>query len=100
MPRMPEPRKRKQMHERRYQEPRYNTTRWRKYRAAFLSRHPLCVECKRIAEVVDHITPVRLGGDFYSPDNHQSMCHRCHNSKSGRESHTPVAYGKNESDKP
>ena len=45
-----------------------------------------------IAEVVDHIPPVRLGGDFWDERNHQPLCHRCHNSKSGRESHTPVAY--------
>jgi len=43
--------------------------------------------------VVDHITPVRLGGDFWQTDNHQALCHRCHNSKSGRESHKPVNYG-------
>jgi 5-methylcytosine-specific restriction protein A len=89
---MPEPQKRKQMHERRHQEPRYNTTAWRKYRRAFLSTNPLCVECGRIADVVDHITSVRLGGGFWDVENHQAMCHQCHNSKSGRESHTPVAY--------
>lgn len=92
MPRMPETPKRKKMHERRHKEARYNTTQWRKYRRAFLAEHPLCVECGRVAEVVDHITPVRLGGDFWQPLNHQAMCHRCHNSKSGRESHTPVAH--------
>jgi len=90
---MPDPTpRRKQMHERRHQEPRYNTTAWRKYRRAFLSHTPLCVECGRIADVVDHITSVRLGGGFWDVENHQAMCHQCHNSKSGRESHTPVAY--------
>jgi 5-methylcytosine-specific restriction protein A len=89
---MPEPRKRKAMHERRHQEKRYNASTWRKYRKAFLSRNPLCVECGRVAEVVDHITPVRLGGDFWDERNHQPLCHRCHNSKSGRESHTSVSY--------
>jgi 5-methylcytosine-specific restriction protein A len=93
MPRMPDPTpRRKQMHERRHQEPRYNTTAWRKYRRAFLSTNPLCVECGRIADVVDHITSVRLGGGFWDVENHQAMCHQCHNSKSGRESHVPVAY--------
>ena len=89
---MPEPRKRKQMHERRHVEPRYNTTQWRKYRRAYLATNPLCVECGRVAEVVDHITSVRLGGDFWAADNHQAMCHVCHNSKSGRESHAPQSY--------
>jgi len=90
---MPDPTpRRKQMHERRHQEPRYNTTAWRKYRRAFLSTNPLCVECGRIADVVDHITSVRLGGGFWDVENHQAMCHQCHNSKSGRESHTPKTY--------
>ena len=93
MPRMPDPTpRRKQMHERRHHEPRYNTTAWRKYRRAFLSTNPLCVECGRIADVVDHITSVRLGGGFWDVENHQAMCHQCHNSKSGRESHTPKTY--------
>ena len=92
MPRMPETPKRKQMHERRHKEARYNTTQWRKYRRSFLAEHPLCVECGRVAEVVDHITPVRLGGAFWQPLNHQAMCHRCHNSKSGRESHMHNTY--------
>lgn len=90
---MPDPTpRRKQMHERRHQEPRYNTTAWRKYRRAFLSTNPLCVECGRIADVVDHILSVRLGGGFWDVENHQAMCHQCHNSKSGRESHTPKTY--------
>jgi len=92
MPSMPTPKKRKPMHARRHVEPRYNSTQWRKYRRAFLSQHPTCAECGHIAEVVDHITPVRLGGDFWQPDNHQALCHRCHNSKSGRESHKPITY--------
>jgi len=89
---MPETPRRKAMHERRHTETRYNTTQWRKYRRAFLSRNPLCVECGRVAEVVDHITPMRLGGDFWSPDNHQALCAPCHNSKSGREAHKPMSY--------
>ena len=92
MPRMPEPPKRKQMHERRHQDKRYNTTKWRRYRKVYLSTHPLCVECGAIATVVDHVTPVRLGGEFWQPTNHQAMCARCHNSKSGREAHTPQNY--------
>jgi len=92
MPSMPNPKPRKGMHQRRHQEPRYNTTKWRRYRRAYLATHPLCVECQGIATVVDHITPVRLGGEFWQPSNHQAMCERCHNSKSGRESHHPVAY--------
>jgi len=92
MPSMPDPKPRKQMNERRHKEPRYNSSTWRKYRRAFLGEHPLCVECGKVAEVVDHIKPVRLGGDFWQPLNHQPLCHRCHNSKSGKESHKPQSY--------
>ena len=73
---------------------RYNSRTWRRYRSTYLNRHPLCVECKRVAQVVDHIIPVRLndGLDFYDHTNHQSMCHVCHNAKRGRESHVSPTY--------
>jgi 5-methylcytosine-specific restriction enzyme A len=61
--------------------------RWRKYRAAFLARHPWCLECLRqgrrtLATVVDHVQPHR-GNDalMWNPSNHASMCARCHNRK-------------------
>ena len=92
MPWMPESRKRKQMHERRVVEPRYNTSRWRRYRASFLALNPLCAECSHAATVVDHITPVRLGGEFWEPTNHQPLCTEHHNAKSGREAHKPHTY--------
>ena len=92
MPWMPEDRKRKQMHERRVKEPRYCTTRWRRYRQFFLKLQPVCASCDEAASVVDHIVPVRLGGDFWAPDNHQALCARCHNIKSGEEAHRPHTF--------
>jgi 5-methylcytosine-specific restriction endonuclease McrA len=65
----------------------YNTTRWRKLRSMFIKEHPLCVECSGIGQVVDHIIPIRLGGEELSWENLQTMCHRCHNIKSGKEAH-------------
>jgi len=53
----------------------------------FIKEHPLCVECNGVGQVVDHITPIRLGGEELSWDNLQTMCHRCHNIKSGKEAH-------------
>jgi len=97
MPWMPEPSKRKPMHERRTVEPRYNTHRWRRYRDFFLKLNPICAECDEAATVVDHIEPVRLGGEFWAPENHQGLCKHHHDSKSGREAHRRVAYGKNDS---
>jgi 5-methylcytosine-specific restriction protein A len=66
---------------------RYNTTAWRKIRAVFLRDYPLCNICKqKESTVLDHITPVRLGGDFWNTRNYQALCKYCHNSKSAKES--------------
>ncbi|WP_425401247.1 HNH endonuclease [Algiphilus sp.] len=68
----------------------YNV-RWKKARATFLQRNPLCVECERLgmtrqATVVDHIEPHR--GDtqkFWDTDNWQALCKRCHDRKTANE---------------
>jgi 5-methylcytosine-specific restriction enzyme A len=65
----------------------YHTTAWRKLRATFIKQHPLCVECDGIGQVVDHIESIKSGGDPLAWDNLQTMCHRCHNIKSGKEAH-------------
>ncbi|MEN8822303.1 MAG: HNH endonuclease [Abyssibacter sp.] len=72
---------------------RLYTSAWRKARAGFLARHPLCEcdECKQLdrvlpANVVDHIVPHR--GDralFWDRSNWQAMNARCHNRKTARE---------------
>ena len=59
--------------------------RWRKARATFLRRSPLCIECGKPATVVDHIIPHR--GDtalFWDSDNWAAMCAQCHNRKTAR----------------
>lgn len=64
---------------------------WQRYRAAYLSKHPLCVMCEqqgmvRAASVVDHITPHR--GDqrlFWEPGNHQALCKACHDGDKQRQ---------------
>ena len=78
--------KKKDMSKRTYVEKRYNTRRWKKARAIYIKENPLCIECNKLATVVDHIKPVRLGGEFWNKDNWQSMCAICHNRKSGYES--------------
>lgn len=61
--------------------------RWRRYRLRFLAAHPWCVECKRLATVVDHIQDHRGNADlFWDPGNHQPMCAGCHNTKTARSS--------------
>jgi 5-methylcytosine-specific restriction endonuclease McrA len=69
---------------------RYDTAAWQRVRAAHKAKHPLCACCKAqgrtvAATVVDHITPVRLGGDFWDTNNHQSLCTPCHQAKSASE---------------
>lgn len=72
----------------------YSTQRWRKLRAHILALHPLCVQCRNIASVLDHIVPVREGGEPWLESNLQPMCKRCHDSKSGKEAHKPRTYGR------
>jgi 5-methylcytosine-specific restriction protein A len=57
---------------------------WERYRADYLKEHPRCV-CGAKAVLVDHITPVALGGAFWDPCNHQQMCRSCHAAKTMRE---------------
>jgi 5-methylcytosine-specific restriction protein A len=65
--------------------------RWRRARAAFLARHPLCAACQaqgRVvpATVVDHVVPHR--GDqklFWDTGNWAPACKPCHDAKTARE---------------
>ena len=65
--------------------------RWRRARAAYLARHPLCVWCLAEGRVepattVDHIVPHR--GDqklFWDEANWAAMCKHCHDAKTARE---------------
>ena len=64
----------------------YNSAAWRKLRSQVLREYPVCNECKRNpSTVADHITPVRLGGEFWDINNLQGLCASCHNSKSAKE---------------
>ena len=64
-------------------------SRWRKARADYLQRNPLCVKCMAQgkiapATVVDHVIPHR--GDeklFWDESNWQALCAGCHNQKTG-----------------
>lgn len=54
---------------------------WKRFRAEYLQRHPVCVVCSGIATEVDHIIPLRSGGARFDEINLQSMCHVCHSKK-------------------
>lgn len=72
---------------------------WRKLRNYYIKLNPLCVDCAKqgryvAGQVVDHIKPVNpvnaydtQGGKYGHPtevSNLQTLCHKCHNAKSGR----------------
>ena len=60
--------------------------RFRRLRHSFLVRNPLCVVCGEVATVLDHIVPHRGDLDrFWSQDNWQGLCVRCHGRKTARE---------------
>ena len=69
----------------------YNSRAWRKVSKNNLDKNPLCVRCEdegktMKATVTDHKIPINLGGDKYKETNLQSLCTKCHNSKSSAES--------------
>lgn len=75
----------------------YKTKHWKLVRSMVLASEPICQLCildGRITEatVVDHIVPIRLGGSFDDRNNLQSLCERCHNSKTAKESNIPTKY--------
>lgn len=70
----------------------YQSKAWRFLRATMLAEEPLCRICKEkgkltTAKVLDHITPIRLGGEELNKNNLQPLCHSCHNKKSAKERH-------------
>lgn len=59
-------------------------------RASFLYQHPLCMVCESLgrliaAKVVDHVIPIKRGGERFDAGNLQSLCVRCHNRKTATE---------------
>ena len=87
------PKTRGTAHERGY------TARWRKARANYLRRHPLCSMCKArevtsAATVVDHIVPHK--GDatlFWDEGNWQGLCATDHNATKRVQEATGVLRG-------
>jgi 5-methylcytosine-specific restriction protein A len=69
----------------------YDTRNWARLRRAKLEQEPFCRHCAKrgklvVAHVVDHIVPMSKGGEPYPPlEGLQSLCERCHNSKSSQE---------------
>ena len=67
----------------------YNSRGWRKVAKAHKQSNPLCTVCLQegrttAVEVTDHIKSIDDGGSKLDVNNLQSLCHPCHNSKTGR----------------
>lgn len=67
-------------------DPFYSSTRWKKFRAYYKKRHPLCELCLEqglvvATQVVDHVVPIKDGGKKLSSDNVQALCRKCHAKK-------------------
>lgn len=68
----------------------YNTPEWKFSRIRQLADHPFCEECLKVgkrtkATIVDHIVPIKQGGEKFAPSNLQSLCWSCHSRKSAEE---------------
>lgn len=60
----------------------YNHPRWHNLRRKVLEERPTCEDCRHEPSAeVDHIKPVRLGGEPFERDNLQARCKRCHSRK-------------------
>ncbi len=70
----------------------YANYKWKKVAKAHKQKNPCCEICNEkgfvsAVEVTDHIIRMEDGGDPYHSDNLQSLCKKCHGSKSGKEAH-------------
>ena len=68
----------------------YKTPEWLHARKQQLNQHPFCAECLKAgkrtrATMVDHIVPIKQGGERFAPSNLQSLCWSCHSRKSAQE---------------
>ncbi|MBZ7939675.1 MULTISPECIES: HNH endonuclease [Campylobacter] len=63
----------------------YNSSEWRKLRTIFINKNPFCFNCGKLAKIVDHIIPIKQGGNRLNQDNLQSLCIKCHNEKTKKE---------------
>lgn len=68
----------------------YQSSRWRALRATVLREQPLCCACAEsgllvAAQVVDHVRPIKRGGERFDRANLQSLCVSCHNRKTAIE---------------
>jgi 5-methylcytosine-specific restriction enzyme A len=81
-------------------DPFYLSVAWRRFRAWYLSRHPLCEACEREgrtipASMVDHIVELKDGGAPLAEDNAMSLCWKCHGLKTAQAKNHRRSYENN-----
>jgi 5-methylcytosine-specific restriction protein A len=63
-----------------------HSKKWTVTRRRVLTANPICEDCgNRLAEEVDHRTPLSAGGDPYALENLAALCRPCHWRKTARE---------------
>ena len=71
---------------------------WKKFRAAWLAKRPLCAHCGRAGNQVDHVKPLHKIApwdritlkELLDVKNVQTLCERCHSKKTALENtHKP-----------
>jgi 5-methylcytosine-specific restriction endonuclease McrA len=59
---------------------------WAKVSKYVRTNEPVCRHCKNaLATMVDHIKPLKQGGDRLALNNLQPLCHSCHATKTAKE---------------
>ena len=64
----------------------YDLRAWRRNSKAYLAAHPLCAACETAGKLtaatqVDHIVPLKRGGNRFDWDGLQGLCDACHATK-------------------
>ena len=61
---------------------------WAKVSKYVRTNEPVCRHCKNaLATMVDHIKPLKQGGDRLALDNLQPLCNSCHAIKTAKDRH-------------
>ena len=68
-----------------------NPRRWRALRRRIVNSDGWrCVQCGKAGRLeVDHVVPIQAGGDWWEPENLQTLCRTCHFAKTARENANP-----------
>jgi 5-methylcytosine-specific restriction enzyme A len=60
--------------------------RWEKLSKFVRRNEPVCRICKNaLAQMVDHIVPLKQGGERLAMENLQPLCNRCHGAKTAQD---------------